>query len=76
MTIVKKTVEFDIDIDTDEIAPVGVYAFIYQFLNRLDYEHDITRVKVDGKEVDTTVTPVEELELGDNEPLIDDKDRE
>lgn len=69
MTIVKKTIEFDIDIDTEEIKPVGVYAFIYQFLNRLDYEHDITRVKVDGHEVDTTQTPVEELELGENKSL-------
>lgn len=69
MTIVTKVVGFTIEIDTNEIAPAGVYAFIYQMMNRLNYEHTIKSVTVDGITVDTTKNPVEGLVLGENKPL-------
>ena len=67
--IVTKTISFTIDIDTETIAPAGVYAWIYQWLNRLNYEHAIKKVTVDGTTVDTTKTSIENLSLGENKPL-------
>jgi hypothetical protein len=67
--IVTKTIGFTIDIDTDEIAPATPNVFIFQLVNRLNYEHTIKSVTVDGKTIDTTKTPVEELSLGKDKPL-------
>lgn len=70
MTIETKQIGFTIEIDTETIAPADVNVFIYQLLNRLNYEHKITSVTID--EV-TVATPKEkdlyELPIGEGQDL-------
>lgn len=70
MASITKRIGFTIDIDEDAIAPASVNAFIYQLLNRLNYEHEITSITID----DTTVAithpdQVSELPLGEGKDL-------
>lgn len=69
MSKVRKTIQIVIDVDTDVIAPRGVYTWIFQLINRLGYEHDIISLTVDGTTVDTEGTDLDELPLGENKPL-------
>jgi hypothetical protein len=70
MATITKTVAFTIDIDEEAIAPASANVFIYQMLNRLNYEHDLKSVTVDGITVDIAhPDQVAELPLGEDRPL-------
>jgi len=47
MAKITKQIGFRITIDEDEIAPASVNVWIYQLLNRLGYEHEITEITID-----------------------------
>lgn len=64
-----KRIGFTIDIDEDAIAPASVNVFIYQLLNRLNYEHPITSITIDDVTLEIT-HPDQVVEL----PLGEDKD--
>lgn len=74
MTIVTKKIGFTIEIDEEVIAPQNAKIFIYQLLNRLGYEHNITSITID----DTTlpISSKEELydlSLGEDKELEEDE---
>lgn len=60
MAKVTKQIGFTIDIDEEAIAPASVNVFIYQLLNRLNYEHDIKSITID--DVTVPITNPEQLE--------------
>lgn len=69
MTIQTKKIGFTIDIDTDEIAPASINVWIYQLLNRLGYEHNITSITIDA----VTVPIANKQEMYDL-PIGEDQD--
>ena len=70
MSIITKRVGFTVDIDTQAIAPASVNVWIFQLLNRLNYEHEIKSITVDGVTVDIThPDQIAELPLGKDKPL-------
>ena len=71
MSIVTKKVGFTIDIDEKEIAPASVEVFLYQLINRLGYEHNISSITID--EVTIPITSKDDLynlPLGEDQPLV------
>lgn len=74
MAIVTKKIGFTIEIDEKAIAPASVNVFIYQLVNRLNYEHAITSVTVDDTTVPITKDAlVQDLPLGEDKELIKQK---
>lgn len=70
MSTVTKNIGFTIEIDEDAIAPASPEVFIFQLINRLNYEHPITSVTVDDVTVDIThPDQVAELSLGEGKSL-------
>jgi len=77
MATVTKKVGFTIEIDEDTIAPATVNVFIYQLVNRLNYEHKITSITIDEvtKEI-TDASQIKNMPLKKDEDLKDDEDLE
>lgn len=71
MAIITKKIGFTIEIDEETIAPASPNVWIYQILNRLGYEHNITSVTID----EATVPIANKEELYDL-PLGEDQDLE
>lgn len=58
------------EIDEEQITPASWRVWIYQFLNRINYEHEIKSVTVDDVTVEITDSEgVYNLSLGENEDL-------
>lgn len=68
--MITKHVGFTIDIDEEAIAPASPNVFIFQFLNRLSYEHGIKSITIDDvtKEI-TDPTQIKNLPLKQDEDL-------
>lgn len=68
--MITKRVGFTIEIDEEAIAPASPNVFIYQIVNRLNYEHNITSITVDDvtKEI-TDSTQIKNLPLKQDEDL-------
>lgn len=70
MSILTKQVGFTIEIDTESIAPMSANVFIYNLLNKLNYENKVTSITVDGVTVDTTAPDaLYNLPLGEDQDL-------
>ncbi len=54
MAKIIKKIGFTIELDEEEIAPANAEVFIFQLINRLNYQHPITSVMVDDVTVPTT----------------------
>jgi hypothetical protein len=54
MSIVTKKIGFTIELDEEAIAPASPDVFVFQLINRLNYEHRITSVTVDNVTVPIT----------------------
>jgi len=70
MATVTKKIGFTIDIDEDAIAPQSWMVWVYRWLNKLGYEHNIQSITVD----DVTVAipdkqTLYDLPLGENQEL-------
>ena len=62
----KQTVKIalEIELDTDEVAPKTPQVWLYQFINRLNYEFPVRAVEYEGKRrVFTSREEVKELAL-------------
>jgi len=71
MSIITKKIGFTIDIDEKDIAPASVEVFLYQLINRLGYEHNISSITID--EVTVPITSKDDLynlSLGEDQPLV------
>ncbi len=53
----------------DEIAPADLNVYLYQLINKINYEHDVLEVGIDGK----TATSLTD-DLVKNLPLREGKD--
>jgi hypothetical protein len=42
------TLQLKIRVYEEEIAPLDLQTWLYQFINRLNYEHDVLEVTLDG----------------------------
>ena len=71
--MITKQVGFTIEIDEEAIAPASPNVFIYQILNRLNYEHKITTITIDDvtKEI-TDSTQIKNLPLKQEEDLTEE----
>lgn len=70
MTIETKKIGFTIEIDTEAIAPATINVWIYQLLNRLNYEHPIKSITIDKDTVAITQPDqMYELPIGEDKPL-------
>ena len=70
MATVTKKVGFTIEIDEEAIAPASIEVFLFQLVNRLDYEHKISSVTID--EITVPITDevcVKDLPIGKGETL-------
>jgi len=52
MALITKRIGFTIEVDEETIAPASVNVWIYQLINRLSYEHNITSISVDDVTVE------------------------
>lgn len=70
MSILTKQVGFTIEIDEESIAPMSANVFIYNLLNKLNYENKVTSITVGGVTVDTTAPDaLYNLPLGEDQDL-------
>jgi hypothetical protein len=49
MSLQTVKITLEIELDTDEIAPKPPRVWLYQFLNRLNYEHTIKGIEYGGR---------------------------